>query len=201
MAKTPKLMKRNRQITTREASAHCEVAISTLKRWIATGALRVVKTPGGHHRIEIEEFQRFLREQGMPPFSRQPTEEARILIVDDDRGILDLLIDALANDRRAFKVETATDGFEALVKVGFFRPAFLILDVSMPGMDGIEVCRRLKTQAETRTIQILGITGHPEQVTAMMEAGADGCLAKPFFPTDVWQAVGRLLHARDTRTS
>lgn len=188
-----KLTKFTRQVTTRQAASHCQVVISTLKRWIEMGTLRAVRTPGGHHRIEIEEFQRFLREQGMPPYPRPPLEEARILIVDDDRGVVDLLTEVLANDPRAFKLETATDGFEALVKVGFFRPALLILDISMPGMDGIEVCRRLKAQPETRAIRILGITGHQERVSALMEAGADGCLAKPLSLATFQNEVDRLL--------
>lgn len=196
LRRMPEAMKLNRQITTRQAASHCQVAISTLKRWIEKGTLAAVRTPGGHHRIEIEEFQRFLREQGMPPYSRQPLEEARILIVDDNNAFVDLVIEVLANDPRAFKLETATDGFEALVKVGLFRPALLLLDVSMPGMNGIEVCRRLKTQPETRTMRILGITGHPEKVSALMEAGADGCLAKPLSLTNLQQEVGRLLYAR-----
>lgn len=193
MAKPTKPTKLRRQVTTQQAAAHCQVAVSTLKRWIKMGTLRAVRTPGGHHRVEIEEFERFLREQGMPPYSRPPLEEARILIVDDDRGVVDLLIEVLANDPRALKLEAATDGFEALVKAGFFRPALLILDISMPGMDGIEVCRRLKAQPETRAIRILGITGHQERVSALMEAGADGCLAKPLSLATFQNEVERLL--------
>jgi excisionase family DNA binding protein len=192
----PRSMKLTRQVTMRQAASHCQVVVSTLRRWIETGALRAIRTPGGHHRIEIEEFQRFLREQGIPPYSRQPLEEAHILIVDDDRDVIDLVIDVLTDDPRAFKLEAATDGFEALVKVGFFRPSLLILDVSMPGMDGVEVCRRLKTQPETRAIRVLGITGHPEKVSALMKAGADGCLAKPLSVTNLRQEVSRLLSAR-----
>ncbi|MBI2202797.1 MAG: response regulator [Candidatus Rokubacteria bacterium] len=192
----PKLTKLTRQVTTRQAASHCQVAIQTLKRWIELGSLRAIRTPGGHHRIEVEEFQRFLREQGLPPYLRPPLEEARILIVDDDHAVIDLLIEALAKDPRAFKLETATDGFEALVKVGFFKPALLILDVSMPGMDGIEVCRRLKTQPETRAIKILGITGLPEKVSALMNAGADGCLEKPSTLAKLQSEVDRLLSTR-----
>lgn len=188
-------MKPSRQITVRQAAGHCEVAISTLKRWIEAGTLRAIRTPGGHYRIEFAEFQRFLHQQGMAPFSRQPPEQVRILIVDDDRHIVELLADLLAKDPRAFKLETATDGFDALVKVGSFRPVLLILDVSMPGMDGLEVCRRLKIHAETRTIQILGITGHPEKGLALMEAGADGCLAKPLRLPVVKDELDRLLSA------
>lgn len=192
----PKRMNLTLQITTRQAASHCQIAIQTLKRWIEMGTLQAVRTPGGHHRIEVEEFQRFLREQRMPPYPRPPLEEERILIVDDNRAVVDLLISVFANDPRAFKLETATDGFEALLKIGFFKPALLILDVSMPGMDGIEVCRRLKTQPETRALRILGITGHPEKVSALMKAGADGCLAKPFSLAELQSEVDRLLSAR-----
>jgi excisionase family DNA binding protein len=187
---------RTLQVTTRQAAFHCQVAIQTLKRWIEMGTLQAVRTPGGHHRIEVEEFQRFLREQRMPAYPRRPLEEPRVLIVDDDRAIVDLLIDVLAKDPRAFKLEAATDGFEALVKIGFFKPALLILDISMPGMNGIDVCRRLKTQPETRAIRILGITGHADKVSVLMEAGADGCLEKPLTLAKLQSEVDRLLPTR-----
>ena len=95
-----------------------------------------------------EEFQRFLREHGMPPYAA-PVSEARILIVDDEPEMVELLMEFLAKDPRGFKLETATDGYEALIKIGAFRPSLVLLDILMPRVDGIEVCRRLKADPET----------------------------------------------------
>jgi len=168
------------------------VSIPTVKRWIRDGQLRSFKTPGGHTRIELPEFQRFLQQYGMPPYP-VPAAETRILVVDDEPEIVDLLVEVLARDPRGFKIETASDGYEALIKVGAFKPSVLILDVVMPRLDGVEVCRRLKASPETRGIKILGITGYPDTIARLLAAGADACLTKPVDLGRVRQEVERLL--------
>lgn len=185
---------RRRTITTGQAARHCEVSVPTIRRWVKEARLRGFTTPGGHVRLELDEFRRFLRAHGMPAY---PTAapETRILIADDEPEILGLLADFLAGDPRHPKVETAADGYEALIKVGLFRPHLLILDVLMPQLDGIRVCRRLKAEPETRAIRILGITGHPESIPALMAAGAEACLAKPLELVALRQQLDRLLPA------
>lgn len=165
-------------LTTGGAASHCHVTSPAIKNWIREGKLKAFRTPGGHSRIEIKEFQRFLREHGMPPYPA-PSPEPRILIVDDEPEIVSILADFLTSDPRGFKIETATDGYVALVKVGDFKPTVLILDVVIPQIDGVEVCRRLKADPGTHTIKILGITGYPDMIPALLEAGADACLTKP----------------------
>lgn len=181
-----------RFLTTGEVADHCQVSLPTVKHWIRRGRLRAFKTPGGHTRIELEEFQRFLQQYGMPAYpGREP--EPRVLIVDDEPDVVELLVDALAGDPQGFRIETATDGYEALIKVGAFKPSVLILDVVMPRLDGIEVCRRLKAGPETRAVRILGITGYPDTIPALLEAGADTCLTKPLDLGRVREELARLL--------
>jgi len=179
-------------ITTGQAASHCQVSIPAIKRWIRDGRLSAFKTPGGHARIELNEFQRFLKQYGMPGYP-VPASEVRILIVDDEPALVDLLVDVLSRDRRGFKLETATDGYEALIKVGGFKPSLLLLDVVMPRLDGIEVCRRLKGNPETRAIQILGLTGYPDMVPELLQAGADACLTKPLDFVQLKRELKRLL--------
>ena len=183
-----------RAITTQAAADHCQVSIPTLKRWIQGGSLRTFRTPGGHHRILVSDFQHFLRAEGMPPYpaGEGPT---RILVADDDPGTIEVLLETLAIDPRGFSLDSATDGYEALVKVGAFKPAILILDVLMPALNGIDVCRQLRAGAETSDMKILGITGRPELIPALMQAGADGCLAKPWRLDELKSEVDRLLRA------
>ncbi len=178
------------QLTAGQVARHCQVSIPAVRKWIQQGKLVALRTPGRHYRIDINEFQRFLSQHGMPTL---PSAEARILIVDDDPDIASLLADFFARDPRGFKLESATDGYEALMKVGAFKPSVLILDVVMPRLDGMEVCRRLKANSETRSITILGITGYPHMIPAVLEAGADACLTKPLELGRVRQEVDRLL--------
>lgn len=179
-------------ITTGQAARHCQVSLPALKHWILDGRLTAFKTPGGHSRIEVKEFQRFLKQYAMPAYPT-PSSEARILIVDDEPAIVDLLVDVLARDPHGFKLETATDGYEALIKVGAFKPSLLILDVVMPRLDGIEVCRRLKATPETRGMKILGITGYPDMIPDLLDAGADACLSKPLELAQLRRELKRLL--------
>ncbi len=183
-------------VTTGQAARHCQVSVPALRRWIQHGQLKAFKTPGGHLRIVGEEFQRFLREHGMPAYPTLPSE-ARILVVDDEPDVVGLFMEFLAGDPRGFKLETATDGYEALIKVGAFRPSLLLLDILMPRVDGVEVCRRLKADPETRAIKILGITGHPDSIPALLEAGADACLTKPVDLGRLRQEAERLLALRE----
>jgi len=167
-------------ITTGEAASHCRVSLQALRRWIRDGRLKAFQTPGGHARIEVAEFRRFLKECGMPPYPAGELPTPRVLVVEDDADILQILTSLLAGRPQRLVVETAVDGYDALIKVGTFRPAFLILDVVMPKLDGLEVCRRLKAGPETRDIRILAVTGHAGMAERVVAAGADACIAKPF---------------------
>jgi two-component system response regulator VicR len=170
-----------RLITTGEAATHCQVSLPALRRWIRDGRLRAFQTPGKHARIEVSEFRRFLKECGMPPY---PWADAagppRVLVVEDVPEVLQLLTRLVAAHPRRPTVETAVDGYDALIKVGIFKPSFLILDVIMPKLDGLEVCRRLRANPETRDIRILAVTGRTDMVERVIAAGADACITKPF---------------------
>ena len=188
---------RRAHLTTRQAAAHCRVSIPTLRRWIRGGDLHAYLTPGGHRRIDLDEFQRFLTAQGRPPYPAGAGARTRLLIVDDEPLVVAMLVDLLSGG--PFTVETATDGYEALVKVGTFRPAVIILDAVLPGLDGVEACRCLRRLPETRDIRILGVTGHPSMAPVLRGAGADACVSKPLDPNLVVRELERL--AASTRAS
>jgi excisionase family DNA binding protein len=178
-------------LTTRQAATHCRVSIPTLRRWIRAGEIAAHLTPGGHRRIDLHEFQRFLRAQGRPPYPVASEPGTRVLLVDDEPLVVQMLRDLLADG--PFAIETATDGYEALVKVGTFRPALIILDVVLAGLDGIEACRCLRRLPETRDVRILGVTGHPSMVPVLLGAGADACVTKPLDLDVVCREISRLI--------
>ena len=178
-------------LTTRQAAGHCRVSIPTLRRWIRAGDLGAYLTPGGHRRIDLDEFQRFLVAQGRPPYPLGAGARTRLLVVDDEPLIVAMLVDLLSDG--PFTIETATDGYEALVKVGTFGPSVIILDAVMPGLDGIEACRCLRRLPETRHIRILGVTGHPSVVPVLRGAGADACVTKPLDLDAVARELDRLV--------
>ena len=79
------------------------------------------------------------------------------------------------------KVELAYDGFEAGQKIEIFQPNIVLLDLMMPGLDGYEVCHRIKQDPRTKSIRIIAMTGYPteENKEHILSEGAEICLAKP----------------------
>ena len=117
----------------------------------------------------------------------------RLLIVDDEQGIVDFI--RLGMRYEGFRVEDATDGISGFDKAQRLRPDLIILDVLLPGMDGVEVCRRLRESEATADIPILMLTAKEEvsdRVTGL-EAGADDYLTKPFSFDELTARVRALL--------
>jgi excisionase family DNA binding protein len=179
-----------RFLTTGQVASICQVSIPTVKRWIREGHLAAFQMAGGHHRVTDEEFRRF------QTANRIPLEGLRILIVDDDQQLLDVMAEALSSDQR-YKIETAQDGYEGLIKVGTFHPHLLILDIRMPGLDGFQVCRKVKADPVIRSTKILAITAFSQEDAGeqILGAGADGFLKKPFELNELMAEVGRLVRA------
>lgn len=117
----------------------------------------------------------------------------RILAVDDDPDILTLVRYNL--EKEGFKVATAESGEEALEKTRKNKPDLLILDLMMPGVDGLEVCRILKSDSATRNIPVMMLTAKGEEtdIVVGLELGADDYLAKPFSPKVLTARVRALL--------
>ncbi len=185
-----------RFLTTGQLAASCQVTIPTVKRWIREGHLTAFQTAGGHFRVTEDELRRFQDAHRMPVDRARAEVEAlpKILVVDDDSALLDTLWEALTWDGR-YKVELAQDGYEGLIKVGSFAPNLLVLDIRMPGLNGFQVCRRVKADPATRETRILVITGHGGNHTReqILEAGADGYLEKPIQLDDLQAEVARLI--------
>src|SRR5437870_6713964 len=110
----------------------------------------------------------------------------RILIVEDERDVVDLLT---LNLRKAggFVISTATDGAAGLTKARAEKPDFIILDLMLPKMPGLEVCKILKSDSATRQIPILMLTARAEEIDRIvgLEFGADDYVTKLFIPREV----------------
>ncbi len=122
---------------------------------------------------------------------------AHILIVDDDRALAELLADYLR--RESYSVETVHDGAAALARLGDAgqRPDLLILDVMMPGLDGLETLRELRRKHPLPVI-MLSARGEPVDRVIGLELGADDYLAKPCLPRELLARVRARLRAPAT---
>ena len=102
----------------------------------------------------------------------------RVLVTDDDRAVRESLRRSLTFN--GYTVDLATDGLDALEKVAAERPDALVLDVMMPRLDGLEVCRRLRSTGDDLPILVLTARDSVSERVAGLDAGADDYLPKPF---------------------
>jgi len=123
-----------------------------------------------------------------------------ILIIEDERDVVDLLALHLRKSGK-FAVSTANDGASGLDKARNERPAFIILDLMLPKMPGLEVCKVLKTDPATRHIPIMMLTAKAEEIDRIvgLEFGADDYVTKPFSPREVVLRVKAILRRGEAR--
>lgn len=116
-----------------------------------------------------------------------------VLIVDDEQDVVDLL--AYNLQRSGYKTVSAPDGPAALQKAREQQPSLIVLDLMLPGLDGMEVCKRLKSDSKTASIPILMLTAKAEEVDRVvgLELGADDYVTKPFSPRELVLRVKSIL--------
>ena len=119
--------------------------------------------------------------------------DARILLVDDEPDILEFLSYSLRND--GFTVSTASNGIDAVKEARRIKPHLIILDVMMPGMDGIETCEKLRAIPELREVLVAFLTARGEDYSqvAGFDAGADDYITKPVKPKVLISRIKALL--------
>jgi len=120
-----------------------------------------------------------------------------ILIVEDEKDIVDLVEYHLRQS--GFSVLSAFDGSSGLEQARKKRPALVILDLMLPGMDGKDVCRSLKSNSLTRLIPVLILTARAEELDRIigLELGADDYVTKPFSPRELVLRVKAILRRRE----
>ena len=118
----------------------------------------------------------------------------KILVVDDERDIRDVLSSFL--EEKGYEVILASNGEEALELVERVNPQVILLDVNMPGIDGIETCRRLKAAEKSRSIPIIMITAFQDREIEAYLEGADDFVVKPFNMVEISFRVESMLRIR-----
>lgn len=173
-----------RFFTTSEVAHYCAVTNDGVLKWIKSSKLRAFSTPGGHYRVSAEDFRSFLEKFDIPideTFFRGTPKKRTVLIVDDEPNIREIVHRLLKELDSNLHVEEAADGYEAGIKIGSLEPDLVIMDVMMPRVDGISLCRSIRENPKLSRVKVLAITAFPEQdnVKKMYDAGADLCLIKP----------------------
>lgn len=185
--------------STKEAARILGVSHRTIQLWVESGVLQAWKTAGGHRRITMQSVQQLVdqRHQAIQPplvVAGGVTARKKILLVDDDPTMLRLYEVGISNWKMPFEVIKASNGFEALIKIGETKPDLLISDLSMPGMDGFRMIRTLRSDAAYSMMSIIVVSGLGSETIKSMDLPDDiPVFMKPVPFPDLYAAVERAL--------
>ena len=183
-----------------EVANICGVVNQTAINWIKNGHLEAFTTPGGQYRVYAEDLHGFLSSRGM----RIPEELEMIvssgvkflLIVEDEKNLNDMLRELFVRALPGYEILQALDGFEAGKLISERKPAVIILDMSLPGIDGHELIKRIKSDASLGNPRIVAVSGVSEEISekkTILAEGADMFLSKPVDNDELVAAVNTVL--------
>jgi two-component system, OmpR family, response regulator MprA len=132
------------------------------------------------------------------PASESEVAEGRVLVVEDDQEIAEVLVRSLRGE--GYEVRTAADGVEALDLATGFMPDLVLLDLGLPRLDGVEVCRRLRAEGDVPILILTARTETEDRVDGL-DSGADDYLVKPFERQELLARIRALLRRRPPRGS
>jgi excisionase family DNA binding protein len=167
--------------TTGEAAKICKVSQQTIIRCFDSGQLKGFRVPGSRfRRIPRDQLFMFMRDNGIPTDALE-SGKRKILIVDDDQELVELITDVLERDGR-FEVRSVNNGFDAGMMVKEYHPDLIVLDVMLPDINGREVCQRVRSDKATADVRIICISGMVEEdkIGDLRAAGANDFMHKPF---------------------
>ncbi|MBT3274323.1 MAG: response regulator [Spirochaetales bacterium] len=189
-----------------EVANICGVVNQTAINWIKNKHLKAFTTPGGQYRVYAEDLHAFLAERGM----RIPEEIEEItaagskylLIVEDEENLNNMLAELFKRSVPGYEIIQALDGFEAGKLISDKKPSIIILDMSLPGIDGHELIRRITSDDSLNNPRIIAMSGVSAEIGAkdkILSEGAELFLPKPVNNADLVEAVNALIENRSTR--
>ena len=184
------IIDKQRLLSPAEVAAMLSVKPITVRKWSQSGALRAEVTPGGHRRYRLEDVNAFVA-------SRKRNGGAaakRILVVDDDPFFCKFMLELIRERAPSVVLESALNGFGAGQKIRSFLPDILLLDINMPGLSGLDVCRQIKSDKDTLHIEVVAISGmlEREKIKALEDESVLACLAKPVDQYRLFSVLGLL---------
>jgi excisionase family DNA binding protein len=177
--------------TTHDLSRLLHVNPRSVINWIEQERLQSFRTPGGHRRVRHEDLMAFLRKHKIPMPAALATGNFNVLIVESEEDVTQSIRESLAL-QNGYTVSTAKDGISALLAVGRERPDLMIIDVKIPGVDGLEVCRQIKSDPKSHTA-VIAIGSQPDSAGGAATAGADAFVSMPLDRDALLSHVKRLL--------
>ena len=153
-------------VTTREAAKLLGVSLRSVQLWVENGVLSAWKTAGGHRRIARNSLDEMLLRQKEAAQLVEAADipeghehEMVLLVVEDSADLLQLYRRQIQSWELPLRLITAANGFEGLYQIGLYQPDFIISDLEMPGMDGIQMVWALYEQPDLKRKDIIVVTG------------------------------------------
>lgn len=179
--------------STQSAASLLGVSHRTVQLWVENGSLIAWKTAGGHRRITMDSIKKIVSaRQGAiasPQLSRDIPLAKKVLLVDQDRMLLCLYELEMSRWGLPLVIMKAFDGYEALIQVGEQHPDLLIVDLSMPGMDGGRMVRALRQNASYANTSIIVISGLETKTVKAMGLPSDIAIFTKPMPFDQLKAA------------
>lgn len=181
--------------TTGDISEIFGVSRITAYKWVKYGKIKAFKVPGGRYRITPQSFKEFIKKSGYEEKIITAEESVKILIVDDEKLIAQSVKEFLESKYPHWHICLAYDGFEAGQLITKIIPDIILLDLFLPGVNGFQLCRKIKSDETTKNVKIIAITGYPteENIEKIKECGAEAILAKPFEMDELENTLKKLL--------
>lgn len=182
--------------TTGEISRIIGISEKTVQNYCDLGKIVSEKTPiTNYRRVSRENLANFLIKNNLSLYLLKKCKEIKILIVDDTKAIVDLLVEGLSGVLKDLVFETANDGYDACIKAGMLIPDIILLDLKMPRADGFEVCRSIRNNPETKHAEIIIISGNisEETIRRLEEFHPLHIIQKPFALDDIIYKVKPLI--------
>ena len=183
-------------LTLGEAARYLGVAQSTVRKWADMGRVETFKTPGGHRRFRREDLDRFMQGASGEQLPQSKGGGAPlVLIIDDDAEVRAVIRECL--EREGFEVVEGANAQQGIDKINLRIPDLMMLDVSMPGIDGWEMLRRVREKLDVKELHVVIFSGKigEEELTGAPDRGAQGYLRKPFDPLKLVAQAKALISA------
>ena len=179
-----------------EVANICGVANQTAINWIRNGYLQAFNTPGGQYRVYADDLVHFMTERKMRiPESLlsecSSFETKRILIVEDDVGLNTVLKQYFEKELQNIEIIQAFDGFEAGALISSKQPHIIILDLNLPGVNGIDLCKKIKNDESFGNPAIIVVTALNDSETEQKinSLGISNFFRKPVILSELVQAI------------
>jgi excisionase family DNA binding protein len=177
--------------TTHDLSRLLHVNPRSVINWIEQERLQSFRTPGGHRRVRHEDLMVFLRKHKIPMPAALAAGNFNVLIVESEDEVSQSIQDSLAL-QNGYNISTARDGITALLALGRERPDLMIIDVKIPGVNGLEVCKQIKSDPKSHTA-VIAIGGQADGAGDAQTAGADAFMTMPLDRETLLSHVKKLL--------